>query len=127
MIYTGGTEGIVRCNHCKQVVLLEHRNAHALDCSSRKRKRKLDKVAMEREGKRLYAIAVARHLYADKYRGEMHYAHATSVADAKAQFCFAEPDRQKVRILEVGLAIGWEVDEKGEIVSSVKADNRITA
>lgn len=127
MIYTGGTEGIVRCNHCKQVVLLEDRRAHALDCNARKRKRKLDKVAMEREGKRLYAIAAARHIFADKYQGEIHYAHATSARDAKAQFCFAEPDRRKVRILEIGLAIGWEVDEKGEIVSSVKKENSIVA
>jgi hypothetical protein len=113
------TQGIVRCNHCKLIVLLEHRKAHALDCAARKRSKKLDKVTFKKDGCRLYAIAAARWVGKGMWAQEIHYAHAESVSHARAQFCLAEPNRRMVKILEVGLAIGWEVNEKtGEVMSS---------
>lgn len=113
-------QGVVRCNHCRAVILLQHRRAHALDCSARKRKQKLDKITFTRNGNSLYAIACARRVGKELWRQEIHYAHAENAAHARSQFCIEEPNRKRVKIIDVGLAIGWEVNERtGEVVQSV--------
>ena len=66
-------QGVVRCNHCKAVILLQHRRAHALDCSARKRKLKLDKITFTRNGHSLYAIACARRIGKELWRQENNY------------------------------------------------------
>jgi hypothetical protein len=111
------TENVVRCNHCKAALLAKHRRAHALDCAARKRTKRLDSLALERDGKRMYAIAAARYVGPTEWKKEIHYVHAEDCAHARAQFCYAEPNRTQVRILGVGLALGWQADrETGEVL-----------
>jgi hypothetical protein len=111
-------QGIVRCKHCRQVVLLAQRAAHAMDCAARKRAKKLDRVTFTKEGLSLHAIAAYRYKGRGRWEQEIHYVHAESVAHARAQFCYAEPNRKRVKIIDVGLALGWHVDEKTEKIIS---------
>jgi len=108
----------VRCKHCRAVILAMHCRAHALDCVARKRSQKLDRVTLKKDGMSLYAVVASRYAEKGLWKQEVHYLHAESIPHARAQFCHAEPNRKRVKIMEVGLAIGWEVDEKsGKILS----------
>jgi hypothetical protein len=109
----------VRCKHCRAIILAKHCRAHALDCHAKKRKQKLDRVTLEKNGMRLYAVVAAHYAGKGLWKQEIHYLHAENVAHARGQFCHAYPNRKRVKIMEVGLAIGWEVNEKtGAIISS---------
>lgn len=109
----------VRCKHCRAVILAKDCRAHALDCATKKRSQKLDRVTLKKNGMSLYAVAAAHYAGKGFWKQQIHYLHAESVAHARGQFCLGYPNRKRVKIMEVGLAIGWEVNEKtGAIISS---------
>lgn len=115
-LHNARVQKLVRCNHCKQVIHVSQCGPHAKDCVKRKQSKRLDKMTMERDGLRMHAIACARYRTPTQYDLEIHYVHAEDVNHARAQFCYAEPDRVKARILGVSLVIGWNVDEKERVL-----------
>lgn len=115
ILLTGNDPSLVRCNHCKSIVKLDDRRAHAIECKSRRNQKKLDRMTLRRKGLAMYAIGAAR-LVNGQWKKEVHHVHAEDANHARAQFCYAEPDRRTVHILAVGLAIGWLGDDNGEIL-----------
>lgn len=116
ILLTGNDPDLVRCNHCKSIVRLADRRAHAKDCRSRQNQKRLEKMATARKGLLMYAIAAARWTPGG-WKKEVHHVHAEDIKHAKAQFCYAEPNRKLVHIIAVGLCIGWEVNpDTGEVL-----------
>lgn len=117
ILLSGRAPNIARCKHCRTVVKLEHRRAHSRECRKRRDQKKLDRMTMMRDGLRLYAIGAVRWTR-NGWKKEVHHVHAEDMNHARAQFCYAEPDRKRVHILAVGLAIGWQANEKGDLLVS---------
>lgn len=67
----------------------------------------------------LYCIAY--ELYSRKghlLKGDLEYVHADSVAHARNQFCYSNPNRRTHKVVGVAPVIGFYVDDKkGEVLS----------
>lgn len=107
---------LVRCNHCKKTMPWSQTGIHVRECAEIAKDKKLDKIAMERDGLRMYAVACARYIRPQSYEMQIHYLHAENDGHAKAQFCRSYTNRHTHRIIACGLVIGWQVDEKTEKV-----------
>lgn len=106
---------IVRCNHCKEPVLWEHRALHSLDCRKRRNAEKLKNLNLTaKDGKPLYAVAVTRRRLGRWRAPEILYAHANDVAEAKRNATAGEGE---LKIIEAGLAVGWFQHEKTGIIT----------
>lgn len=117
ILLTGDNPDLVRCDYCKAIVRKEDRRAHAKDCRSRRNQKKLDQMTMKRKGLCMYAIAAARNVNGS-WNKEVHHVHAEDEKHARAQFCYAEPNRKLVHIIAVGLCIGWQADaDTGELLA----------
>ena len=115
------THRIVRCNECKKPVRWDQRYGHWKTCKDIANKQKLKKIAIERDGLLLHAIACSRYHGqlrngSEDWRLEIHYVHAEDINHARAQFCHAHPNRQTTQIMAVGLCIGWLANEKEKII-----------
>lgn len=75
------------------------------------------------EKKQLYAIAIERYR---KIRGRyvllaarVEYLHADSISHARNQYCYSHPNRRTHRVVAVGPALGYFVeDNHGEVLSA---------
>jgi len=107
---------IVKCNHCREPVLFEHRALHAYECRKKRNAEKLKGINMTaKDGKPLYAVAVTRRRLGKWRAPEILYAHANSVAEAKLNATAGEGD---LKIIDAGLAIGWFQQEKTGLITS---------
>lgn len=106
---------VVRCNHCRQPVLYEHRSLHAFECRQRRNKQKLAAFNLTKD-KPLYAVAVSRFKGGEWRAPETLYAHAETPSEAKRIVLSGETD--KLHIIEVGLAVGWFEHEKTGIITA---------
>jgi len=61
--------------------------------------------------RKLYAVACER-FSRGQWTADIVYLHANSQTDARLQFVKAEPNRRKVRVVAVGPAVGYFVDDK---------------
>lgn len=116
MILLDGGHRLIQCKHCYQAVQARHRHHHLTECPQYRRRKKLGRMAFEKGGKRLYAIAIQR-LVGAQWVSEMHYTHGANAREARSNFLFSERDRTHVHIVDVGLAIGmFAVDRDGKIL-----------
>lgn len=115
-LHNARSQKLVRCNECKQVLRIDQVKEHFHSCKQLKNKRRLKKMAVERDGLLLHAIACARYHGPEDYRLEIHYVHAEDINHARAQFCHAHPNRERAQILAVGLSIGWLANEQEKIL-----------
>lgn len=107
---------VVKCNHCKEPVLWEHRALHAADCRKKRNAEKLKSINQTgKDGKPLYAVAVTRRRLGRWRAPEILYAHANSVAEARISATVGEGELQ---IIDAGLAIGWFQHEKTGLITS---------
>lgn len=112
-ILIDGGRALVRCKHCRGVVHAIHRNHHLKECRVYLRKQKLGRMAFQKGGKSLYAIAVQRHdPKTGEWHPEMHYTHAFTPAGAKRNFLANEQNRHLLHIIDVGLAIGMFMGDR---------------
>ncbi len=109
---------IVRCNHCREVVLFERRALHAFDCRKRRNANKLDAMNLAKNGKPLYAVAVSIRKRRNRWSApEIRYAHADSPGEAK-RVSMADVRPGNYHIIDVGLAVGWfQQEQTGLIIS----------
>lgn len=107
---------VVRCNECKQAVRVDQCANHYATCEKIKLKQRFNRVVVERDGLLMYAIACAEYQGPEDYNLQIHYVHAEDGAHARAQFCYAHPNRTTHVIMGVGLVIGWLADEKEKIL-----------
>ena len=106
---------VVKCNHCKQIVLYEHRAMHAFECRKRRNSEKLKSINLTaKDGKPLYAVAVTRRRLGKWRAPEILYAHGSDLAEAKHNATAGEGE---LKIIEAGLAIGWFQQEKTGIIT----------
>lgn len=119
ILFDGG-RALIRCKHCRGVVHAIHRKRHLEQCRHYQRRQKLGRMAFEKNGRKLYAIAVLRFNPATKdYHNEMHYTHGFDAAEARRIYLYGEKDRAHVHIVETGLAIGmFAADRDGKILVS---------
>lgn len=119
-ILLDGGRVLVRCKHCRQVLHGIHRGHHLKECRPYLRKQKLNRIAFTKDGRSLYAIAIQRfNPTTGQWLPEMHYTHAHGPAHAKRNFFSNESNRQRVHIVDVGLAIGmFAVDRDGMQLSA---------
>lgn len=108
---------IVRCNHCREVVLHEHRALHAYECRKRRNAAKLGAMNLSKDGKPLYAVAVTLLNRGKWTAPEVRYAHADSPGEAK-RVSMADRRPGTYKIIDVGLAVGWFQQEKTGIIVS---------
>lgn len=108
---------VVQCIHCKSFLTKEFMRAHSLECSSRKRALKLDRMNLKRRGKYLYAVALQRW-DGTTWAPDIVYLHANSAGEARHLFWVAEQEKDKVHIVEVGLTVGWFQSESGGIYAT---------
>lgn len=114
MILFDGGRRLIKCKHCKRAVHAIHRKQHLRECASYQRHAKVGRMALEKDGKRLYAIAIQRYSKG-QWLPEMHYTHAFGPGEARRSFLFNEPNRATIHIVDVGLAIGmFMVDRDGK-------------
>jgi len=107
---------VVRCNHCRDFVLFEHRAAHALECRAKRNRQKLAAINLEKNGQRLYAVVASRRRKGRWSAPFIEHVHAANPAHARAQFLAGE-NKNHTHVIETGLAIGWYQDEQtGAIV-----------
>lgn len=113
MIYLDGGRHVIRCNHCKQPVHAIYRHQHLKECRAYIRRQKLGRMNFEKNGRKLYAVALVR-FNGQEWVPEMHYTHAESQSQARNSVLFGERDRSRVAIVDAGLAIGmFAVDRDG--------------
>lgn len=104
---------LVRCKHCRGVISALTRYRHLDDCAAYQRRRKLGRMSFEKDGKRLYAIAVQRRdPHSERWLPEMHYAHGFGPLQAKHVFLSGERDHSRLHIVDVGLAIGAFMNDR---------------
>lgn len=116
MLLLDGGHPLVKCKHCHQPVQARHAHHHLNECPQYKRRKKLGRMAFEKGGKRLYAIAIQRRVGIN-WLPEMHYTHAANAREARTNFLFSERDRTGVHIVDIGLSIGmFAVDRDGKIL-----------
>lgn len=108
---------IVRCNHCREVVLTEHRALHAYECRKRRNAGKLGNMNLAKDGKPMYAVAVTLLNRKVWSAPEVRFCHADSPGEAK-RVAMADRRAGTYKIIEVGLAIGWFQQEKTGIIVS---------
>lgn len=112
----------IRCKHCRGIVDALHRQDHLKECKPYLRKQKLGRMAFEKDGKRLYAIAVQRlNPTTREWVGEMNYAHGRNPREAQGAFMASEARgpraAETIHVVSVGLVIGmFAVDEDGKIL-----------
>ena len=104
---------IVRCNHCGMPVLQEHRAIHAFECRQRRHQLKGEAMNLTKDGRPLYAIAVTRKRHGSWQAPEILYAHGNSPAEAQRVALTAETD--PIKVIEIGLAMGWFQSQSGLI------------
>lgn len=114
----GDRHHVVRCNHCKGLVLYEHRTAHALECRKRRNSQKLAAQNLSKNGQQVYAVVATRLQRGQWSAPFIEHVHATDAVHARAQF-FAGENKNTTRVLEVGLAIGWFQDATGQLYGSI--------
>lgn len=108
---------VVRCNHCRQPVLFEHRAMHAFECRKKRNATKLEAMNLSKDGKPLYAVAVSLKGPGGWSPPEVRYAHANSTGEAK-RVSMADRRPGTYHIIDVGLAIGWfQQEQTGLIVA----------
>lgn len=105
MIHLDGGRLVIRCNHCRQPVHAMYRRQHLQECRDYQRRQKLGRMNFEKNGKKLYAVALLRFNGKD-WLPEMHYTHADSQSQARNSILFGERDRSRIAIVDAGLAIG---------------------
>ena len=117
LLFDGG-KVLVRCKHCKGVVHAVTGKRHLQECQAYRRKQKLGQMTFEKNGRRLYAIAIQRFNPVSKeWLPEMHYAHGYDANEARRAFLFSEKHRSRVAIVDAGLAIGmFAADRDGKIL-----------
>lgn len=107
MILLDGGRALVRCKHCKNVVHAVHRKHHLKECRIYAHKQKLGRMAFEKDGKKLYAVALQRFdPKAKTWSPEMHYTHAYDSNHAKRSVLAGEKRKHLVSIVDAGLAVG---------------------
>ena len=113
----GDRHHVVRCNHCRELVLHEHRSTHALQCRQRRNRAKLSRLNLEKNGQQVYAVVATRLRNGQWCAPIIEHVHATCSAHARAQFLAGE-NKNTTRVLEIGLAIGWFQDAQGNLYGS---------
>lgn len=108
---------VVRCNHCREVVLFEHRALHAFDCRKKRNAVKLESMNLSKNGQPLYAVAVSIRVNGQWKAPEVRYAHADSSAQAK-RVSMADQLPGNYHIIDVGLAVGWFQQETTGLIIS---------
>lgn len=108
---------VVRCNHCREVVLYEHRALHAYECRKRRNAAKLNSMNLAKDGKPLYAVAVTLCNRGVWTAPEIRYAHADSIGEAK-RVSMADRRAGTYKIIDVGLAVGWFQNEQTGLIVS---------
>jgi hypothetical protein len=108
---------VVRCRHCREVVLFEHQSLHAYDCRKKRNAEKLGAMNLSKDGKPLFAVAVSRKRRGKWLPPEVRYAHADSPGEAK-RVSMADEKPGNYHIIDVGLAVGWYQQEKTGIIVS---------
>ncbi len=121
LLGVGDRDHIVKCNHCREVVLSSYRSLHALECRKRRNAAKLNQFNLAKDGKNLYALAIVRRKYNPRegthWVHETHYSHGVNDKDARAQFMAGETHKRAVKILACGLAIGWFQDQETGVIT----------
>lgn len=107
---------IVRCNHCREIVLFEHRQLHAFDCRKARASKKLGDMNLTKDGKPLYAVAITRRRRGKWRAPEILYAHGETPAEARRIAVAGETD--PIKVIETGLAVGWFQDQQTGLLSS---------
>lgn len=111
----GDTLQVVRCNHCREVVLFEHRALHAYDCRKRREAKKLAHMNLSKDGKALYAVCVTRRRRNKWHAPEILYAHGDTPAEARRIAVAGETD--PIKVIETGLAVGWFQDQQTGLIT----------
>lgn len=111
MTVIGDRLHVMRCNHCREFVLNEHRAMHALDCRAKRNREKLGAMNLEKNGQALYAVAATRRRRGRWSAPVIEHVHANDPAHARAQFMAGEIPPAQTRIIDIGLAIGVFCDE----------------
>lgn len=113
MIYLDGGRQVIFCRHCKQPVHALYRRQHLRECRAHGRRRKLGRMAFEKNGRQLYAVATLRY-NGTTWVPQMQYTHANNPAHARNSIRFSESDPSRLVIVDAGLAIGmFALDEAG--------------
>lgn len=115
-VHVDGGIPLVRCKHCGGRVKVIHTRQHLAECRAKHRRDKLGRMAFEKRGEKLYAIAVQRYNSSTgNWEPEMHYSHGTGPRDARQRFLWGESNHSHLHIVDVGLAIGmFALDRDGD-------------